>query len=222
MSVADVMIVKYNRMVVRQEVFGRTVLVGERSSGYPSLTALRFDFLSDHPRSPMLTTHFFDVFRHMEWADARIWSAVRQSEKASRDTYIVDSFFHQHTTQHSFLNAWLGRPFVRWNREDFPTVGAIQIWGQEFYEEVPGFLLGVEEEDLMMPSVLPWARFMARVLGHDPEETTLMETLQQLPSHAMHHRGQIMRRMRELDIKPPTADYILWVWQGRPEPEWPG
>lgn len=169
----------------------------------------------------MLSHHFFDVYRHMEWADALIWSAIMESDKAAADEYILSSFFHLHVTQHSFLNAWKGRPFERWDQANFPTPKHIAKWGYDFHMEVPAFLVGLEEEELDEPSILPWARFMARSLGHDPAETTLRETMQQLPSHSMHHRGQIMRRLRELEIKPPTADYILWVWQDRPEAEWP-
>lgn len=169
----------------------------------------------------MLSPHFYDVFRHMEWADALIWSAILESEKAATDSYIQATFFHQHSTQHSFLNAWLGRPFERWDQAGFPTARDIASWGRDFHIQMPDFLVGLEDEELEAPFVLPWTRFYARALGRDPAETTLRETMHQLPSHSMHHRGQIMRQMRELGMKPPTADYIVWVWQDRPEADWP-
>lgn len=169
----------------------------------------------------MLSPHFYHVFRHMEWADALIWSTIMESDKAASNQYIKATYFHLHVTQHSFLNAWLGKPFERWDQAAFQTARHIAKWGRDFHMQVPDFLVGLEDEDLDEPTILPWARFFARTLGRDPAETTLRETMQQLPSHSMHHRGQILRQIRELGLKPPTADYIAWVWQDRPEADWP-
>lgn len=168
----------------------------------------------------MLSSHLYDTYRHMEWADALIWTAVAESERLVEDEYIIASFFHLHATQHSFLDKWMGRPFVRWKQDEFDGAAAVRHWGELFHSEVTGFLAQVDEDQLDEPCILPWAPYMARVLGHDPAETTLRETMHQVSSHSMHHRGQIMRRFRELGETPPTADYIVWVWKERPEAEW--
>jgi len=34
--------------------------------------------------------------------------------------------------------------------------------------------------------------------------------------HTQHHRGQVCMRMREVGVVPPTIDFILWLWAGRP------
>lgn len=129
---------------------------------------------------------------------------------------------HIHEAQHAFLDAWEGRPLERRKREDFETSAALRSWGKDFHSKVRAFLVTVSEEDLSRPKILPWARYFARTLGFEPQDTTLLETIHQLASHSMHHRGQIIRRLRELGETPPTADYIAWVWSKKPEANWPG
>jgi uncharacterized damage-inducible protein DinB len=38
--------------------------------------------------------------------------------------------------------------------------------------------------------------------------------------HSHYHRGQNATRLRELGGTPPTTDYIVWLWKGRPQPAW--
>jgi uncharacterized damage-inducible protein DinB len=34
--------------------------------------------------------------------------------------------------------------------------------------------------------------------------------------HSQHHRGQNASRMRELGVKPPMTDYVIWYAVGTP------
>ncbi len=169
----------------------------------------------------MLSEHIKDVFHHMEWADATAWSAVMEFDAAARDEYVAETMFHIHQAQHSFLNVWLGKPMERVKREDFATVRDICAWGEQFHRDVAVFLESVTDSRMDEPCVLPWAAFFSRTLGRDPDETTLQDVLHQLPSHSMHHRGQVIRRIRELGQKPPLVEFIAWAWAGRPSAEWP-
>ena len=168
----------------------------------------------------MTPSHIQDVFQHMSWADAAVWSAVFSSEAAKSDEYVTSTFFHIHSVQHSFFSAWKQESFQQLKQDGYPDAESIAGLGRDFHAEVAGFVAGLSAEDLDGPLVLPWAKYFARALGRQPQDTTLAETIHQLPSHSMHHRGQILRRLRELDVKPPTIDYIVWVWSGRPEAEW--
>jgi uncharacterized damage-inducible protein DinB len=49
---------------------------------------------------------------------------------------------------------------------------------------------------------------------------TVAEALTQCVMHSQHHRGQNAARLRELGGEPPTTDYIVWLWKGRPAPAW--
>ena len=168
----------------------------------------------------MSLAHFKDVFLHMEWADAIVWKAVNASGAALQSEYILDTFFHIHEAQHSFLDAWCGRPLVRNKRSAFDSNDALRTWALTFHTSATEFLDTQTDEKLQQPFVLPWAHYYARVIGHEPHETTMMEGIHQLVSHSMHHRSQIIRKLRELDMAPPGTDYILWLWSGRPEPDW--
>lgn len=168
----------------------------------------------------MMANQFRDVYLHMEWADSMIWKEVLDSDVLRSDEYILKSLFHLHEVQHHFLNSWTGKPMERYSQESFESAPAISAWGQEFYGELAEFLDSVRDDALPEPHILPWATYFGRRLGVDAAETTLMETMHQLSSHSMHHRGQVMRRFRELDLAPPGLDYIVWAWMGRPNPVW--
>lgn len=168
----------------------------------------------------MTIEHLQLVFAHMEWADARMLTAVRQSAATAEDDYILATQFHILETQQAFLNAWTERPFRRSSRDDFPDVEALITWSRGFHVEAKRFLDGLDQGRLGEELVLPWAKYFGRVLGHDPQPTTLADTLHQLPSHTMHHRGQLARRCKELGGAPPMTDYIAWAWEGRPDASW--
>ena len=165
--------------------------------------------------------HLKDVYQHMNWADARIWESVLDSSAGASDDYVLDTLMHIQVTQHSFLNVWLERPFIRWKREEFDSPTKQSEWGASFYPEALKYLDSISDEDLADSAVLPWAKYFERTLGREAAETTLLDTLHQLTSHSMHHRGQVARRLRVLEEVPPLTDYIVWVWMGRPAPEWP-
>jgi uncharacterized damage-inducible protein DinB len=38
--------------------------------------------------------------------------------------------------------------------------------------------------------------------------------------HTQHHRGQVCTRLREVGGEPPTVDFIVWLWENRPDPTW--
>ena len=49
---------------------------------------------------------------------------------------------------------------------------------------------------------------------------TLSEALHQAVMHSHYHRAQNATRVPERGGKPPTTDLIVWLWKGRPQPEW--
>lgn len=169
----------------------------------------------------MLTSHLVDLYNHQAWADARAWTVILNSESATADDDILDTMMHVHEAQHAFLNVWTGRPFVRNKREDIGDASALCDWAHVFHREAMAFIVGVAEDDLELPSTLPWATYFGRSIGREPADTKLRETLHQVVSHSMHHRGQVLRRLRALGDVPPLTDYIVWVWEGRPSPDWP-
>ena len=170
----------------------------------------------------MTVTHFADVYRHMMWADARIWQTILASASAPLDDEVMDTVLHLHETQHAFLGAWTGKPLARHKRSEFSSAADLCAWAGGVYPMLFDHLLTLSDAELEQPLVLPWAKYFGRSIGTTPAETTLCETMHQLGSHSMHHRGQIAHRLRELGESPPMTDYIGWVWAGRAGVVWPG
>lgn len=162
-----------------------------------------------------------DLYRHMEWADADVWRAARGLGEGTPDARLRDLLFHIHLTQRAFLQVWTGQRVELPKTEDFPTLPAVLAWARPYYGQVATLLDGVKDADLGRPMNVPWAKHYAARAGRQPDATTLGETLFQVTSHTTYHRGQVNRRLRELEVEPPLVDYIAWVWLGRPEPSWP-
>ena len=51
-----------------------------------------------------------DLYRHMEWADAAVWTSVLASEGGRTDAKLRAYLYHPHVVQRAFLRAWRGEP----------------------------------------------------------------------------------------------------------------
>lgn len=158
-----------------------------------------------------------ELYLHMEWADAAVWAVVLDSEAARADRATLKRLRHMQLTQRFFLKLWKGEPI------DYADVGGKEVGEvlegtRRYYDEVLAFLALVDEGTLAEPLEVPWAAHYAR---EGSVTATRAETLFQVTSHSTYHRGQVNARLRELGAEPPTVDYIVWVWSGRPAAVWP-
>lgn len=160
-----------------------------------------------------------DLFRHMEWADAKVWSAVLDLDASEADTMIRDRLLHIHGVQRAYLSIWTGSAVDYPDARAFPSLGALCRWGREYHATAAPFVTD-ETMDLQAIVALSWAEQVVARFGsiHD---TTLAETMIQVTSHSTYHRGQVNARLRELGAVPPLVDYIGWIWLNRPAPAWP-
>jgi uncharacterized damage-inducible protein DinB len=161
-----------------------------------------------------------DLYRHMEWADAAVWTAVLASESAPRDAKLRERLYHLHLVQRAFLRTWHNEP----RETPYPTfdeMSSLMLWAHTYYGEAFAELATLSDEKLSKPMPVPWAAMVARRLGRPPETTTLGDTVLQVALHTHYHRGQINARLREVGGEPPLVDYIAWVWLGKPAPDWP-
>lgn len=161
-----------------------------------------------------------DLYRHMEWADATVWTAVLAADDGPSDAKIRGYFYHLHMVQRAFLRTWRGEP----RDTPYPTFDkapALMLWGQTYFGEASAHLGTLNEAKLSEPMPLPWASMVAEMLGHAPEVTTVGDTTLQVALHSTYHRGQINARLREIGGEPPLVDYIAWIWLGRPAANWP-
>jgi uncharacterized damage-inducible protein DinB len=154
---------------------------------------------------------------HAEWADALIWKAV--AAVPQHDEELKAKLHHLHMVQWAYLHIWCGQALKPRDLSSFPTLRAVRVWARQFYGELPVYLAGVEEKDLRGLVRFPWADRLAERYGV-ARPATWSESVIQVAMHSSYHRGQVARRLRELDVESPLTDFIAWIWFGRPEAEW--
>jgi uncharacterized damage-inducible protein DinB len=164
--------------------------------------------------------HLEGLVHQMAWADAYIWTSVLASPVAASDSRLLTTFHHIHFVQHFFRQAWNSEPLELSERTDFSTATALAEWARDAHEKIEGFLNSVEPAALDDEFREPWtgqfeARFPRPAAPH-----TLGESVAQVVLHTAHHRGQACTRLRELGCQPPTVDFIVWLWAGKPAPDW--
>jgi uncharacterized damage-inducible protein DinB len=159
------------------------------------------------------------LYRHMAWADARMWSAVGRLPGGAPDPRLLALLLHMHTVQQAFFSVWSGQPVGFRQEHEFASLEELRVWALPYYQKADAFLHTIQANDLDTPITLPWARRMADRLGEGLHTPTLADTIFQVAHHTTHHRAQVNARLKELAIEPPLVDYIAWIWFGQPRAE---
>jgi uncharacterized damage-inducible protein DinB len=167
-----------------------------------------------------IATGINDLFRHMEWADALIWTAVLSSPIAAEDASLRDRLTHVHHTQHGFLQVWCGLA-ADLPREGFPDSPSLLSWARPYYSEALMFAGGLDDESLARDVPGSLVQKATERLGVGQAIPSIADTALQVLTHSTYHRGQICSRLRELGCEPPLTEYFIWVWNGKPEAVWP-
>ena len=162
---------------------------------------------------------FRDLIAHMEWADAHTWRSVRTLPAAQTDERLRYLLHHMHIVQVVYLQAWRGDPFVATELASYPDLPSIFEWSAPYYASARLFAESLDESRLNRPVEFPWANMIKEQFG-SVTPATLAESAWQVFSHTTYHRGQVATRVREVGGEPPTVDYLVWVWQGRPAADW--
>lgn len=152
---------------------------------------------------------------HMEWADARVWSALGSIE----DEKIHKLLLHLHVVQRAFFLMWTKGPLDPKKLYAEKTSAELQAFARETHDLLRDELPRLEaRRDEIVE--MPWLPMIEQQMGRKLEAPTVEETLVQVPAHSAYHRGQVNLRLREAGGEPPNVDFITWIWLGRPAPEW--
>jgi len=154
---------------------------------------------------------------HAEWADALVWKSVLGGAEA--DGEVRAKLHHLHLVQWAYLHVWRGEPIRPRDLDSLPTTSAVREWAREYYEELSPYLASLAEADTAREVRFPWADELVRRFGQ-AHPATWAESAAQVAMHSSYHRGQVARRLRELDLESPLTDYIAWIWMGRPLADW--
>ena len=158
------------------------------------------------------------LYAHMEWADATVWSEVLKTAGAYGDEWLRDKLFHIHDTQQAFLNLWTDRP--RRTPGDAGPLVDVYERARPFYATARRFLDATSPRALAEPVSDALGERMRQHFGRQRGDVTLGATAFHVVAHTTHHRGQVMTRVREHGGVPPLVDYVIWLWSGSPVAEW--
>lgn len=161
-----------------------------------------------------------ELFAHMEWADAAVWTAVLGTDPALQDQPLRDLLVHLHSVQQAFLDVWSGRPFRFRDAAEFIDMQAVHAMARPYYAGVREFVNGTDQPAIDDRLILPWVAPYEQHLGRTFAPTTLGNTMYQVVAHTNHHRGQVNYRLRAVGGTPPNVDYIVWVFLGKPAADW--
>ncbi len=156
---------------------------------------------------------------HAEWADALVWESVLTC--GQEDAELRARLHHLHMVQWAYLHIWRSETVKPRELGTFSTMPAIRAWAREFYRELPAYLAGVSGEGLTRVVRFPWADRLVQRFGQ-AQPATWSESVLQVAMHSTYHRGQVAKRLRELDVEAPLSDFIAWIWMNRPEADWGG
>lgn len=154
---------------------------------------------------------------HTEWAEALVWQAVLSLPKD--DDELMAKLHHVHMVQWAYLHIWRGEHVRPRELASFPTRAALRGWAREYYGELATYLAGRGAADLRREVRFPWADRLVQRFGK-ARPAAWGESVLQVAMHSGYHRGQLARRLRELDVEPPLTDFIAWIWQDRPLADW--
>lgn len=154
---------------------------------------------------------------HMEWAESLVWQSVLALPQ--EDAELQAKLHHLHMVQWAYLHIWRGETVKPRELGTFATPHALRDWAREYYSELPSYLAGLSEADLGREVRFPWADRLVQRFGK-ARPARWGDSVLQVAMHSGYHRGQVARRLRELDVEPPLTDFIAWIWMDRPAADW--
>jgi uncharacterized damage-inducible protein DinB len=155
-----------------------------------------------------------DLDAYTRWADARIFDVLPadgwMKEVGGSFGTLRNTATHLVSAQWIWISRWRGTsPSAHLSPEDFPTPDALRARADALSRERAGLLAEQSEDSLARP--LSYLNLQGK-----PDAQPLGEILAHMYNHSTYHRGQLAAFLRDLGVKPPSTDYILWIRSGKP------
>ena len=154
-----------------------------------------------------------DLYRHMEWADARHWKTIQAHGPAWEDAELKERLFHIHAVQHLWLARWQGVAITPPQPADYATMEDLLHFARACHVALKAYLSLRREGDL--PGEVAYKN-----LAGEAFTQPLGDLMLHLAFHTQYHRGQSATRMRALGSSMPATDLVVWQREGRPGPSW--
>lgn len=165
----------------------------------------------------MKNSELLKLIDHLIWADIKVWDCVLSNETLSDDKSIRNALFHSHMTQDAFYHTWTSKEFDIPRNESFEEIDSVKKYADRVLTNIKNYSAKLNKLNIDKTIDVPWSKYFQKSAGKKPGETTLGDTILQAIMHTTYHRGQINKRIRELEVDPPLVDYIIWLWDGKPK-----
>lgn len=157
-------------------------------------------------------THLIDQIEYNYWANVRLLKAAAELDIENYTKYLLSSFpsiketiVHILWAEELWLERWQGRSFVpTLASKKNETLDTLQNGLGNLYNRQLKFLNSLRPEDEVKR--LSYLNFQ-----NERWEYTLLQMVQHLLFHSAYHRGQLVTMFRQLGIKPPGTDYLVYI-----------
>lgn len=163
----------------------------------------------------MNRAELYKLLNHLLWSDEAVWKTVLSNPKASEDEYIKNTLFHSSMTIDVFCHVWNGEEFIIPKNESYSQIEQIKKYSDSAHGKLEKISKDLDKIELDKIIDVPWSKYFEDTSGKRADKTTMLDTIVQVIMHTTYHRGQIDKRLRELEINPPLVDYITWLWAGK-------
>jgi uncharacterized damage-inducible protein DinB len=163
-------------------------------------------------------TRMFDAVRRLDaytrWADARLLEALPAdawlNEVGGSFGTLRNTAVHLVSAEWVWVSRWLGRPPAGpLKPEDVESPAALRARWEDVARDRAAFV--ARQTDATLAAPFAWSSFDGKAAS-DP----LVELFLQMATHSTYHRGQLAAFLRDLGVKPPSTDYLVWIRSGKP------
>lgn len=153
-----------------------------------------------------------ELLAYDQWANHQYLNVIEKltNEQFTRQSggsfgSIRDTLVHLAWAEWVWTKRWQRTsPLVRANPEQFPTCDAVRSYMKEVEEAQLRVFEGGQPE-------ISTVRIRYTNLKHEVWEYTLEQMVHHLTMHSAYHRGQLATLLRQMDVVPPTTDYLVYV-----------
>jgi uncharacterized damage-inducible protein DinB len=163
----------------------------------------------------MDVVRMFDAYTR--WADTRALDTLALlpadawlKELGGSFGSIRNTAVHLVSAQAISLSRWRGRPISgMWNPEEILTPSALRARWEEVSRDRGVFL--AEQTDATLAQDVKYSTTDGKSYA-----TPLGEFFLHMANHSTYHRGQLAAFLRNVGVKPPSTDFIVWIRAGKP------
>ena len=152
-----------------------------------------------------------DLHAYQAWADAEVFRLIAATPAAQTDDQVLHLLNHIDAVHRFFVLSVQGEPPTREELKKERSVDELRVSMQKIHRLADGYLPKLRESRLRDKIEVPWFKDF---------QPTCQEALTQAVMHSQSHRAQLLAHLRALGAATTPLDYIVWVSQGRPAPEW--